>query len=50
MLSGRFLVTSLEHVFTEQTHIVKLKVKRDSFNVDMNEPELKKFKNEEEKA
>ena len=50
MLSGRFLVTSLEHVFTEQTHIVKLKVKRDSFDVDMNEPELKKFKNEEVKA
>ena len=43
MLSGKYLITAIEHNFENQTFLTRLRVKRDSYNLDLNEPE-KTFK------
>lgn len=39
MLSGTYLVTALQHSFENQKFTTRLRVKRDSYDLDMNEPE-----------
>ena len=43
MLSGKYLITAIEHNFENQTFLTRLRLKRDSYNLDLNEPE-KTFK------
>ena len=39
MLSGTYLITALEHTFENQKYLTRLRIKRDSYPVDMNKPD-----------